>query len=140
MAIKQTYSSDGPISSCSSSATEFQRDPADAQVPSADYDRPAVDPLARPENIGVVARIVNGIVCPNLQFLLANVVGVVDASIPNKEQNRAVKDIIRKQFDGVWIEIERLCWPNANFCGPDGDYMLHPEPNRAKAYARAGCI
>ena len=128
MTIKQTYSSDGPISSCSSSTTEFQRDPADAQLPTEDYDRPAVDQLARPENFGVVCRVVNGIVTPNLQILLAAVLGTVDASIPNKDQNRAVKHLVRKQFDSAFLDIQSRSYPNCNF-GSSSDYLLEPNPS-----------
>jgi hypothetical protein len=86
--------------------------------------------LARPENIGTVCTVVNEIVTPNLQILLASVLGTIDASIPNKEQNRAVKHIVRKQFDDAYIDIQRRAYPDCAF-GSSPEYYL--EPN-AKAF------
>lgn len=57
----------------------------------------------------------NNNVMPNLRVLLADVIGAVDASIPNKEQNRAVKHIIRTAFDRVYYDILTRAYPDANY-------------------------
>jgi hypothetical protein len=85
------------------------------------------------QNIPTVIQIVNGMVTPNLQLLLSSVLGTIDASIPNKDQNKAVKHIIRKAFDDAYIDILRRAYPNSDY-GFAGDYMLQPESNREKAF------
>ena len=95
--------------------------------------RPDVPILARPENTGIVCQVTNGIVTPCLQVLLHSVLGAIDASIPNKEQNRAVKHIVRKQFDDAYLNICRLAYPDMNMGASGGEYYL--EPN-AKAFSQ----
>ena len=95
---------------------------------------PAVHPFARPENVGIISQVTNSVVTPNLQVLLASVLGTIDASIPNKDQNRAVKHIVRKQFDTVYEDILRRCYPDCGF-EFNSDYSLHPEPNKDKAFS-----
>ena len=82
-----------------------------------------------------VTQVVNGIVIPNLRVLLASVLGTVDASVPNKDQNKAIKHLVRKQFDDAYLNIIQRAYPNSSF-GTDLDYMVDPEPNRAKAFAQ----
>lgn len=96
-----------------------------SSIPQAYENLPATDPLALPENFGIVCQVVNGIVTPNLQILLASVLGAIDASIPNKEQNKAVKHILRKQFDHAYGDILRRSYPGCGITtGPS--YMLEP--------------
>jgi hypothetical protein len=83
--------------------------------------------LERPENFGTVCHLVNGIVTPNMQILLASVLGSIDASIPNKDQNKAVKHIIRKQFDDAYVDIQRRAYPDCAF-GTSAEYYLEPNP------------
>jgi hypothetical protein len=97
-------------------------------------DGPALHPLAEPSAFPTVVQIVNGIVTPNLRVLLASVLGAIDASIPNKDQNKAVKHIMRKAFDDAYCNILERSYPDTNF-GFNSEYNLEPEPNRAKAYA-----
>lgn len=94
---------------------------------------PYVPILARSENMGIVCQVVNGIVTPSLQILLCSVLGAIDASIPNKDQNRAVKHILRKQFDDAYLNICRLSYPDMNMGASGGEYYL--EPN-AKAFSQ----
>jgi len=44
-------------------------------------------------------------VTESLQDLMRNVLVLLDASIPNKDQNRAVKKFIEKEFDSGFLEI-----------------------------------
>jgi len=62
-----------------------------------------------------VSQIVNGVVTPSLQVLLFNVLSVIDASVPNKEQNRAIKRLIHDGFDKAYMEILRESFPESNF-------------------------
>lgn len=46
-----------------------------------------------------------------LAKLLSNTLSQVDASIPNKEQNKAMKHLLRKQFDSTLLAIHEMAWP-----------------------------
>ena len=81
-----------------------------------------------------VTHVVNGIISPNLRVMLASVLGTIDASVPNKDQNKAIKHLVRKQFDDAYCDIMRRAYPDCGFA-TDMDYILSPEPNRAKALA-----
>jgi hypothetical protein len=81
-----------------------------------------------------VTQVVNGIMIPNMRVMLASVLGTIDASVPNKDQNKAIKHLVRKQFDDAYCEIMRRAYPDCGFA-TDMDYIVSPEPNRAKAYA-----
>jgi len=98
-----------------------------------DAPNPAIHPLV--EHMSTVVQIVNGIVTPNLRVLLASVLGAIDASIPNKDQNRAVRHIVRKQFDDAYGDILRRSYPDTNL-GFDGGYAIEPEVDRSKAFAQ----
>jgi hypothetical protein len=87
------------------------------------------------KSIPTVVRIVNGTVEPNLRVLLASVLGTIDASMPNKEQNKAVKHIIRKDFDDAYFDILRRSYPDSNFASDESDYAVQPEPNKRKAFS-----
>jgi hypothetical protein len=89
---------------------------------------PATPFLAQPQNVGVVCTVVNSIVTPSLQILLASVLGTVDASVPNKEQNKAIKHLLRKQFDDAYLNIQRLSYPDMNLGASGGEYYLTPNP------------
>ena len=43
-------------------------------------------------------------VTESLQALMRNILVLIDASIPNKDQNRAVKKFIQKEFDSAFVE------------------------------------
>jgi hypothetical protein len=81
-----------------------------------------------------VIQVVNGIMIPNMRVMLASVLGTIDASVPNKDQNKAIKHLVRKQFDDAYCEIIRRAYPDCGFATVM-DYIVSPEPNRAKAYA-----
>lgn len=76
------------------------------------------------------AFIVHGIVIPALQSLLSTVLASIDASIPNKDQNRAVKRIIREGFDKTYFRILNGVLPDQEFSGTQGSYALEPEPEK----------
>jgi hypothetical protein len=71
-----------------------------------------------------VLQIVNGVVTPTLQVLLYDVLGVIDASIPNKDQNRAVKKIIHDGFDKAYMDIVRESYPDSNFAFGPGRFLI----------------
>ena len=74
----------------------------------------------------------NGIVTPSLQVLLHDVLSIIDASIPNKEQNKAVKNLLRNGFDKAWLDITRESYPDSNFqMGPG--HALEPYQDKYKA-------
>ena len=123
-----------PSVSSTHTATVLYEDGSVENIPVEEESGPALNPLAEPSAFPTVARIVNGIVTPNLRVLLASVLGAIDASIPNKDQNKAVKHIMRKAFDDAYCNILERSYPDDDF-GFDGEYNLEPEPNRAKAYA-----
>jgi hypothetical protein len=77
-------------------------------------------------------QIFNGVVTPMMQVLLYDVLGVIDASIPNKEQNRAVKRIIQDGFDKAYLEIVKETYPDSNFSVRPG-HALTPSPDRINA-------
>jgi hypothetical protein len=81
-----------------------------------------------------VTQVVNGIMIPNMRVMLASVLGTIDASVPNKDQKKAIKHLVRKQFDDAYCEIMRRAYLDCGF-STDMDYIVSPEPNRAKAYA-----
>lgn len=70
----------------------------------------------------------DGVVKPNLQILLAMVLGDIDASIPNKDQNKAVKNLVRRQFDEQMLEIQRM-WVQISHYGTTDQYLLKPDPS-----------
>lgn len=76
--------------------------------------------------------LVDGVVIPQMRVLLASILGTVDASLPNKDQNRAVKHIVRTNFDAAYFSILRGFFPLHNFANGPG-YALTPEPDKVKA-------
>ena len=74
-------------------------------------------------------------VMPNIRVLLAEVIGALDASIPNKDQNRAVKHIIRQAFDRAYFDIISRAYPDGNFGQSGGDYAVSPAVNRIEAFS-----
>lgn len=85
-----------------------------------------------PTNFPTVVQIVNGVVTPSLQVLLFNVLGIIDASVPNKDQNRAIKKLIRDGFDKAYMEVIREAYPDSNFAMGPG-HALEPYENKYKA-------
>jgi hypothetical protein len=83
-------------------------------------------------NFPTVVQIVNGVVVPTLEVLLYDVLGVIDASIPNKEQNRAVKRIIHDGFDKAYLDIIRESYPDSQFSLGPG-HALTPKPDKSNA-------
>jgi hypothetical protein len=123
-----------PSVSSTHTATVLYEDGSAENLPVEEESGPALHPLAEPSAFSTVVQIVNGIVTPNLRVLLASVLGAIDASIPNKDQNKAVKHIVRTQFDEAYFDILRRSYPDSNFVsGPE--YSVTPESNRSKAMA-----
>ena len=114
------YSSDGPISS----------NTADRMIESI---CPIAKDIAAQIKKGNI--IVSNVVIPNLMVLLGETLGAIDAAIPNKDQNRAVKHIIRTSFDRTYFDILRRAYPEAEFAQGSDSYALRPEPDRNKAFA-----
>ena len=80
------------------------------------------------------SHIVNTNVIPNLRLLLAEILGATDAAIPNKEQNKALKHIIRSSFDRTYFDIHQRAYPDCNYSSGPG-YALSPETDRYKAFS-----
>jgi hypothetical protein len=53
----------------------------------------------------------NAIVTPNLKNLLRSTLRLIEASIPNKDQSKAVKHLVRRQFDDAFVNINRRLFP-----------------------------
>jgi hypothetical protein len=66
-------------------------------------------------------KILGQTVAPKLRFLRASILCIIDASMPNKEQNRAVKNIIRKLFNESYTEIVSDSIPGLHTHGLDLD-------------------
>jgi hypothetical protein len=79
-----------------------------------------------------VSQIVNGVVTPTLQVLLFDVLSVIDASVPNKDQNRAVKKLIHDGFDKAYLDILRESYPDSGFALGPG-HALTPQPDKSNA-------
>jgi hypothetical protein len=51
----------------------------------------------------------------NAQYFMACLLGTVlsqiDASVPNKDQNKAMKHLVRKAFDSAVMDVHRMAWP-----------------------------
>jgi hypothetical protein len=51
----------------------------------------------------------------NVQYfvarLLGNAISLLDATIPNKDQNKAVKHLLRKEFDRAILDVHKMAWP-----------------------------
>ena len=73
---------------------------------------------------------VNQIVIPALSKLLAKVLAITDASVPNKDQNRGVKKIIREAFDEAYFQVLRGAFPDVQFGQMTSFYSLEPEPDK----------
>jgi hypothetical protein len=89
-----------------------------------------------PTNFSTVVQIVNGVVTPTLQVLLYDVLSVIDASIPNKDQNRAVKKLIHDGFDKAYLDIIREAYPDSNFAIGPG-HALTPLADKSMAIQAA---
>jgi hypothetical protein len=123
MSIEQSYTFDGPVS-INSGITEISGTPAEQET----------QPW-RPDS-ETVGHVINCIAIPNLRVVLGNVLGAIDASIPNKEQNKAVKHIVRTSFDEAYYDILRRAYPDFQF-GSGGGYAIEPEVNRGKAFTHS---
>jgi len=138
MTINQTYTSDGPVSASTAATVEVSTHPhpvpvaanpeanAEALLDSAPYPKPGV-PVDAVTDYNVIKPYFDGVVKPNLQILLAMVLGDVDAAIPNKDQNKAVKNLIRRQFDEQMLEMQRM-WVQRSHYGTTDQYLLKPDP------------
>ena len=73
---------------------------------------------------------VEHVVTPALAKLLAKILSTTDASIPNKDQNRAVKRIIRDEFDETYFRVLRGAFPDCQVGQSAGSYALEPEPDK----------
>ena len=78
----------------------------------------------------------------NVQYYVAKLLGktlsLVDASVPNKEQNKALKHLVRTEFDRAIMDVHTVAWPPHNdptvekaiqvVVTPNADgYILQPE-------------
>lgn len=81
--------------------------------------------------------LLNGVVIPNLRVLLHELIGTIDASIPNKDQNKAVKHIVRTRFDGAYHGIVSGFHPNTTY-GYGPGYVITPASNLYEAMATDG--
>ena len=68
----------------------------------------------------------DGVFVENLRTLLTSVLRTVDASIPNKDQNRAVKHILRKEFDAAYISVMESVSSGGKQLPIDGEYFVRP--------------
>ena len=82
-----------------------------------------------------VDQVVNSVVIPTLRKLLAKMLSTTDASVPNKDQNRAIKKIIREAFDDVYFEVLRGAFPDVSFGQSVGSYAIDPEPDKKSKIA-----
>jgi hypothetical protein len=73
---------------------------------------------------------VNQVVIPALAKLLAKIISAIEASLPNKDQNRAVKRIVRENFDEAYFRILAGSFPDCQFGSNDSFYALEPEPDK----------
>ena len=91
-----TYTSDGPVSA-SSAINECAAPPAEMKTP------------AENEIWGYIH-------ASNVQMFMARLLGTVlsqiDASVPNKDQNKAMKHLVRKAFDETILDIHGMAWPS----------------------------
>ena len=78
--------------------------------------------------------IVNSIVIPNLRLLLGNVINAINASVPNKDQNKAITHIVRQSFDEMYFDVLRKAYPDCNF-EQDGTYAVSPSMKRSEVFA-----
>jgi hypothetical protein len=68
-----------------------------------------------------------------LRRLCAKLLNIIDAAIPNKDQNRAVKAITRKALDDAHLSLMKLAYPSTKESGqeacppPPGEYWITPE-------------
>lgn len=92
------------------------------------------DPLRDAGNIGLIGKLVNGNAVPHLRLLLGSILTTLDASIPNKDQNRAVKHLIRTQFDHAYGGILQRAYPDCQFGHAPGGYALSPASNASEAF------
>jgi methionine synthase II (cobalamin-independent) len=87
--------------------------------------------------LSTTIHLINAVVTPNLRILLASVLGAVDASIPNKDQNKAVKGIVRRAFDEAYLDIIVKTHPDCSFGQTSDEYALTPATNKAEAFSSA---
>ena len=50
-----------------------------------------------------------------LSFLLGRVLTIIDASISDKTQNKAIKDLVKGEFSDKQTHIYQLCYPGEHF-------------------------
>ena len=140
-----TYSSNGPMTTEASTWRKAQGHAIDD--PSVQQSGPeiihGINPESGPDvkivrdrelqDQETVSHVVNYNVMPNIRVLLAEVIGALDASIPNRDQNKAVKHIIRGAFDRAYFDIVSRAYPDGNF-GQSSGYAIEPA-DRSKAFS-----
>lgn len=77
--------------------------------------------------------VLNSNVVPNMRVLLGEMLRLVDASIPNKDQNRSMKEILRASFDRAYFSIYTHAFPDCNYQSGAG-YALEPAANHFEAF------
>jgi hypothetical protein len=74
--------------------------------------------------------IVDAVVMPSMRNLLSRVLMTINASIPNKDQNRAVTNLIRDHFDQSYFTVLNQTFPEKEFGATAGSYAVGPEPEK----------
>ncbi len=104
-------------------------DPPTSYPPIFTYSIPSVPPV---QPLPTVSQAVHEIVTPTLQVLLFDILSVVDAAIPNKDQNKAVKKLIHDGFDTAYLDILREAFPSTSYTMGPG-HALTPSPDKSNA-------
>ena len=95
----------------------------------------ASDQPAKPDYHTTVY-IVNSIVIPDLRLLLGRVLNAVNATVPNKDQNKAMTHIVRQAFDDAYYDILRQSYPDCNFGQADDAFAVTPATKRSEVFVR----
>lgn len=61
-----------------------------------------------------------------VRLFLGKLLCVVDATVPNKEQNRAVKSIVRKDIDQLYLSLEASAFPGRSMGYQSTGHLLEP--------------
>lgn len=74
--------------------------------------------------------VICSVATPAFRRLLTWVLNTIDASIPNKDQNRAMKRTIREDFDTAYIAMHALAYPENSYKQSGDFYVLEPYPEK----------
>ena len=79
-----------------------------------------------------------GIVGWEMGKLLSDVLFIVDASIPNKDQNRSVRHLIRASFDEHCLIISKKANPEGRDLPLHGGYYISPRTEKKEITSKKG--